>query len=209
MSVFQKMKDGDYMPRETVRNRILQVASDLFYKEGIRAVGIDRIILESGVAKASFYRNFGSKDELVAVYLEYHQDLNAKDLEDVQLQFPDSSAMQIHALIDKFVEKMRIPGYRGCPFINTAVEFPESSHQNHINAVKGTEENWKAIEKLAEKAGATRPFELAELLRILCNGAVMLSYLKQSDFNSDNFSRSAHMLVDSHLFGWAATRKVD
>ncbi|MFX3631427.1 MAG: TetR/AcrR family transcriptional regulator [Candidatus Pristimantibacillus sp.] len=197
------------MPRETVKNQILQVASDLFYREGIRAVGIDRIILESGVAKASFYRNFVSKDELVAVYLDYHQELNTKDLEDIQLQFPDSSAMQLHAVIDKLVEKMNTPGYRGCPFVNTAVEFPDSSHQNHINAVKGTEENWKAIEKIAENAGAAQPSELAELLRILSNGAIMLSYFKQSDFNSENFSRSAHMLIDSHLFGWSSTRKDD
>jgi AcrR family transcriptional regulator len=203
------MTGGDYMPRETVRNQILQVASDLFYREGIRAVGIDRIILESDVAKASFYRNFASKDDLVAAYLEYHQDLNARDLEEVHLQYPNSSAMQLHALIDKFIEKMKRPGYRGCPFVNTAVEFPDSSHHNHINAVKGTEENWKAIAKLAENAGAARPSELAELLRMLCNGAIMLSYMKKSDFNPDNFSRAAHMLVDSHLFGWAATRKDD
>ncbi|WP_169088678.1 TetR/AcrR family transcriptional regulator [Paenibacillus sp. PL91] len=197
------------MPRKSVKNQILQVASDLFYREGIRAVGIDRIILESGVAKASFYRNYASKDELVAAYLEYQQDLNAKDLEEVQLQFPDSSSLQLHALIDKFVKKMKTPGYRGCPFVNTVVEFPDSFHDNHVNAVKGTEENWKAIEKIAEKAGAARPFELVELLRMLCNGAVMLSYIHQSEFNPDNFSRAAHTLVDSHLFGWALTRKDD
>lgn len=197
------------MPRKSVRDQILQVASDLFYREGIRAVGIDRIILESGVAKASFYRNFASKDDLVAAYLEYQQELNAKDLEAVQLLFPDSNALQLHALIDRFVAKMKVPGYRGCPFVNTVVEFPDSAHDNHVNAVKGTEENWKAIEKLAEKAGAARPSELAELLRILCNGAVMLSYIQQSDFNPDHFSRSAHTLVDSHLFGWTPTRKDD
>ncbi|CAG7608323.1 hypothetical protein PAESOLCIP111_01050 [Paenibacillus solanacearum] len=185
------------------------MASDLFYREGIRAVGIDRIILESGVAKASFYRNFASKDDLVAAYLDYQQDLNAKDLEEVQLQFPDSSALQLHALIDTFVKKMKTPGYRGCPFVNTVVEFPDTAHDNHLNAVKGTDENWKAIEKLAEQAGAARPSELSELLRMLCNGAVMLSYIHPSDFNPDNFSRAAHSLVDSHLFGWTPTRKED
>ncbi|WP_442602474.1 TetR/AcrR family transcriptional regulator [Paenibacillus sp. KN14-4R] len=197
------------MPRATAKNRILQVASDLFYREGIRAVGIDRIILESGVVKSSFYRNFASKDDLVAAYLEYHEDLNAKDLEEVQLQHPNSSAMQLHALIERFVEKMKTPGYRGCPFVNTTVEFPDSSHQNHIRAVKGTEENWNRIARLAEEAGAARPFEMAELLRMLCNGAIMLSYMKKSDFNPDIFSRAAHTLVDSHLFSWTVTRKDD
>ncbi|MFC5406611.1 TetR/AcrR family transcriptional regulator [Cohnella soli] len=197
------------MPRATAKNRILQVASDLFYREGIRAVGIDRIILESGVVKSSFYRNFASKDDLVAAYLEYHEDLNAKDLEEVQLQHPNSSVMQLHALIDRFVEKIKTPGYRGCPFVNTTVEFPDSAHQNHIRAVKGTEENWNRIARLAEEAGAARPFEMAELLRMLCNGAIMLSYMKKSDFNPDIFSRSAHTLVDSHLFSWTVTRKDD
>ncbi|MCQ6560959.1 TetR/AcrR family transcriptional regulator [Paenibacillus mendelii] len=197
------------MPKETAKNRILRVASDLFYREGIRAIGIDRIILESGVAKSSFYRNFASKDDLVAAYLEYHQDLNAKDLDEVQRQHPNSNAMQLHALIDKFVEKMKTPGYRGCPFANTTVEFPDSSHDNHIKAVKGTDENWNRIAILAEKAGAARPLELAELLRMLCNGAIMLSYMKKHDFNPDLFSATAHTLVDSHLFSWTVSRKDD
>lgn len=197
------------MPRKSARNQILQVASDLFYREGIRAVGIDRIIAEAGIAKASFYRNFASKDDLVAAYLEYHQDLNAQDLEEVRLQHPDSASKQLHALIDKFAKKIISPGYRGCPFVNTAVEFPDATHHNHINAVKGTEENWRDIALLAEKAGAAHPFELAELLRMLCSGAITMSYIKKTDFNPDNFSKAAHMLVDSHLFGWAATRKDD
>ncbi|WP_209748063.1 TetR/AcrR family transcriptional regulator [Cohnella suwonensis] len=195
------------MPRKSARSHILQVASDLFYREGIRAVGVDRIIAESGIAKASFYRNFASKDDLVTAYLEYHQALNANDLEEVGVQHPESASMQLHALIDKFVGKIKEPGYRGCPFVNTAVEFPDTSHHHHVNAVKGTEENWSAIARIAEKAGAANPFELAELLRLLCSGAITMSYLKKSDFNPDHFSRAAHMLVDSHLFGWTATRK--
>ncbi|UUZ94841.1 TetR/AcrR family transcriptional regulator [Paenibacillus sp. P25] len=97
------------LPRKSARNQILQVASDLFYREGIRAVGIDRIIAESGISKASFYRNFASKDDLVTAYLEYHQDLNAQDLEEVRLQHPDSASMQLHALIDRFVQKIKKP----------------------------------------------------------------------------------------------------
>lgn len=81
--------------KETAKERILRTADELFYREGVRAVGIDRIIHESGVAKASFYRSFATKDELVASYLELRRLQFLENIEHARKEHPESSLDQL------------------------------------------------------------------------------------------------------------------
>jgi len=115
-------------PAKSARERILETASDLFYREGIRAVGIDTIIAKSGVAKMSLYRHFASKDELVVAFLEWRDQLYWHWWDGVVAAHPDRPRAQIEALFAGH-RRPHPPSraYRGCAFLNTSTEFPAAS----------------------------------------------------------------------------------
>lgn len=103
--------------------RILRTAHDLFYREGVRATGIDRIIAESGVSKVTFYRYFPSKNELIKAYLEFRHKLWMDwFIAALQLHLP-RHPQPLLALLPVLQEWFRHPDYRGCAFINVVVEF--------------------------------------------------------------------------------------
>ena len=101
----------------SARDRILRAAHDLFYRDGVRATGIDRVIAESGVAKLTFYRHFPSKNDLIRAYLDYrHRRWMA--------WFSDALARHgggADAIVVAVGEWLRDPGYRGCAFINSEI----------------------------------------------------------------------------------------
>lgn len=107
------------------RERLLEVASRLFYAEGIHAVGVDRVIAGARVAKATLYAQFASKDELVAAYLARR----SRTWEDTVVRraaaFRPGSLAAALTPFDVLSEGAAAAGYRGCPFINAAAEFPE------------------------------------------------------------------------------------
>lgn len=104
------------------RRRILDTATDLFYAEGVHAVGVDRIIAEAGVAKATFYHHFPAKDQLVRAYVEEQSQLRRVAVAQLPPRPPRDTLL---AIFDFIAELAREPGYRGCPFINAAAEYPD------------------------------------------------------------------------------------
>ena len=104
------------------RQRILETATRLFYAEGVHTVGIDRIIAEAVVAKATFYKYFPSKDELVRSYIQDQDRLGRASLGALVTAEPRQSLV---ALFDAIGEAAVQPGYRGCPFLNAAAEYPD------------------------------------------------------------------------------------
>jgi AcrR family transcriptional regulator len=105
------------------RDRILRTAHDLFYREGIRATGIDRIIAASGVTKVTFYRHFPSKNDLIRAYLEYRHDLWVSWFVDALNRHQLPRRQPSAALVPALEEWFKSNDYRGCAFINTVVEF--------------------------------------------------------------------------------------
>lgn len=110
-------------PPSAARLRILNKATELFYAEGVRSVGIDRIIAEAGVAKATFYKYFPSKDDLVRAYIEEQDRIGRASLG--ALAGGPSPIQGLSALFDTIGEAAVQPGYRGCPFLNAAAEYPD------------------------------------------------------------------------------------
>lgn len=102
------------MSKSEARDRILLTAHELFYREGIRATGIDRVIAESGVTKVTFYRHFPSKNELVLAYLDYRHQYWMQWFTGALARHGGSPA----ALVPALAEWFRQPDYRGCAFIN-------------------------------------------------------------------------------------------
>lgn len=114
------MADTATRPRE----RLIEMASRLFYTEGIRAVGVDRVISEAGVAKATLYAHFAGKEELVAAYLDRQSRQWSEAVETRLAAHPPGSTAWVLAPFDVLAERAARPGYRGCPFINAAAELP-------------------------------------------------------------------------------------
>ncbi|MDN3355902.1 TetR/AcrR family transcriptional regulator [Actinomadura sp. DC4] len=106
------------------RRRVLDAASSLFYAEGIHTVGIDRVIAEASVAKATFYAHFPSKDDLVCAYLKEQDDQVRSRTIPGGLTRED----EILAVFDALGEFTCGPGFRGCAFINAAAEYPDPAH---------------------------------------------------------------------------------
>lgn len=184
--------------KESARERILRVASDLFYREGIRAVGIDRIIDESGVAKASFYRGFTTKDELTVAYLEARVELKLEKLELARQLHPDSPRDQLHFIIQDAVERMRLPTYRGCPFVNAVIEFPDPGHPAHAKALQVLQNFWHRVEEIARESGARHPEELAAQLQMIYTGFLMKGYMDKSAADPEHFRHAAEQLIERH-----------
>ena len=108
----------------TARARLLETATRLFYAEGVHTVGIDRIIAEAGVAKATFYHHFKSKDDLVVAYLtdEFERQRG------VFSAIPGAGAERLRGIFDLLSDASRGPEFRGCPFLNAAAEFADPDH---------------------------------------------------------------------------------
>ncbi len=151
--------------------RVLEVASDLFYQQSIRAVGVEAIVKQADVAKISLYRSFASKDALIVAYLERRNAGYWRQVDGLLAEHPGDPRAQLRTLIRFVAERATIPGYRGCPFINYAVEFPDPSHPGHriVEANKG--EMRERLARLTEALGAAEPAQLANSLFLLIEGA--------------------------------------
>jgi AcrR family transcriptional regulator len=112
----------------SARDRLLDVAGELFYREGIRAVGIDTIIARAGVAKASLYNHFKSKDELIAAWLERKDaEFSAWFVAAVERRASEPRE-RLLAVFDALHEWFRTSDFRGCAFLNSCAELPDPSH---------------------------------------------------------------------------------
>ncbi len=155
-----------------VRSRLLETADRLFYAEGIRAVGIDRILAESGAAKASLYAHFSGKDELVAAYLDARATQTRTLVsQTIERAGPDPRA-RLLALFDMAAASAEGPGFRGCHFQIAAAELPDASHP--ASPVFRDQRAWFAalIDSLVAGAVPDAPPQLARAVVSLYEGAV-------------------------------------
>ncbi len=154
-------------PALGARERILQTAHDLFYREGIRATGVDRLIAESGVAKLTFYRHFPSKNALVMAFLD-HRHRYWMDWFTSALERHGGNA---DALVPTLAEWFSNPEYRGCAFINTvselACDLPEVAVITHRHKADMT----KAIAGLL--LGIPQRGLVAEALAVAVDGTII------------------------------------
>jgi len=153
------------------RDRILETAFALFYARGIRAVGVDLIIAESGVAKATFYKHFPAKDDLVVAYLDKVDGIWSGQLHAAAEAAGAAPADQLVGLFDALQSACRREGYRGCGFINAAAESqPGTPVHDRTVAHKASVLAW--VQELAERAGARDARALARSLTLLLDGGL-------------------------------------
>lgn len=156
------------------RRRILETATALFYAEGVHAVGIDRIIAAAGVAKATFYHHFPAKDDLVRVYVETQSRLGQAAIAALR---PRSAREMLLAIFDQIADLAEQPGYRGCPFLNAAAEYPDPA--SPVRQAIEKHRHWKKnllVELLTENGDPT-PEATADTLTALSDGLLVSTHL--------------------------------
>ena len=157
--------------RSTARERILDTAFRLFYAHGVRAVGVDRIIAEAGVAKATFYRHFPTKDSLVIAYLDTVDEIWTRQLHAAAEAAGPAPRDQLVGLFDALATACRGDGYRGCAFINAAAE-SETGTPIHDRTVAHKDAVREWVRALAVEARAADPDSLSRTLTLLLDGGL-------------------------------------
>jgi AcrR family transcriptional regulator len=165
------------LPEQDVRTRVLETAYRLFYRHGLRATGIDRIIAESGVAKMSFYRHFPSKQALVAAYLDLRHARWMAWLEG-RLACAPSARDWLAWLPEALDEWFRSPGFCGCAFINGHVE---AGRDAPPMTVMHKRELAARIEQVCAAAGLPRPDDVAADLLLLIEGSIVRALMEGAD----------------------------
>jgi AcrR family transcriptional regulator len=156
--------------KRSPRERLLNAANELFYAEGVQSVGIDRVIERAGVAKASLYSTFGSKEELVRAYLEGRHEMVLGRLRAAVDAAGDDPVERILAVFDSQAQLYRRPAFNGCAFAMASAEAPaggriELATESYRADVRGL------FAELAAQAGAPDPELLASQLQMIYDGA--------------------------------------
>jgi AcrR family transcriptional regulator len=177
--------------------KILDTAAGLFYRHGLRGVGIDQVIAESGVAKSTLYVHFRTKDDLIAEYIRRTDDSWMSQLRAAAEQAGDSPREQLVGLFDALLDAFDRHGFFGCPFISVAVEATADSPA-HANAVSHTRRRHEWLRKLCQDARADDPDALAQHLGLLIDGALATGRLLQDRQVVDAAKSAARGLVECH-----------
>jgi len=155
--------------------QILDAAEDLFYLEGARSVGIDAVVRSAGVNKMSLYRQFESKDDLLRHYLERRDEKFWAYVDASLAKHPAAPRAQLRQLFVDLAARTSATGYRGCPFVNIAVEFPDRSHVARQMVARNKALLYGRLRELAKAAGARNASFLAKALGLLIEGAYAAS----------------------------------
>ena len=183
--------------KRSARERLLAAAEELFYGEGINTVGIDRIIERAGVAKASLYDCFGSKEELIRSYLHARHEARRQRITEGLKRF-GTPREKLLGVFDIQGEAFRAQSYRGCPFVRASAEVkPESAGK----VVCDESREWmrSLFADLAREARARDPALLADKFLLLYDGAAVAAQMDASKASIANAKAVARLLLEENL----------
>jgi AcrR family transcriptional regulator len=184
----------------SARDRILDSASELFYRDGYHAVGIDTIIARSGVAKMTLYRHFASKDDLIAAYLERSHAEFMVWLEEA-ISSVDEPRAKLVTAFDAIGKLATSPRCLGCTFQGVASEFPDVDHPGHRVALDHKRALLERFVGLAREAGLRDPDGLAAQLLLLMDGAWVAARMFGPHNHAASVAEAAEALIGAHGSG--------
>lgn len=189
----KRMNEKTSSPRRPARERLLTAAEELFYREGVQSVGIDKIIERAGVAKASLYSNFTGKDDLVRAYLEARYDARRAAIE-TKLALHEAPRDKLASVFDVMAEAIARPNYRGCAFLRATAEMPAEASGRQVcrDARRWTRQLFL---RLADEAGATHPDALADQLLLVYDGAAASAQMDSDPASAAIAAKTAAMLL--------------
>jgi AcrR family transcriptional regulator len=184
--------------RPSARKRIFDTASELFYRKGIRAVGVETIAEDAKTTKMSLYRNFPSKDELVAEWLRDHDVRFWQNWDAMSRRFPADPRKQLMAAFRLLAKHVVDPEARGCPMANAAVELTDKDHPARKVIEAHKSKLHTQLAGMCVRLGVRKPGLLADQLFLLMEGAQISSQTLGVRGPAKNVARAAQTLIDAH-----------
>jgi AcrR family transcriptional regulator len=177
----------------SARERLLASADALFYAEGVQSVGIDRVIAHAGVAKASLYNLFGSKEGLVRAYLEARHD-GTTTMISRAIDLHQNPHRRILAVFEAQAQVFAQPGFRGCAFVAAFAEAPLGGQVEQAALEYRTWMRALFVD-LAEQAQAADPLELARQLQIIFDGGMIAAWMDHNSLIASSSRAAAEALI--------------
>jgi AcrR family transcriptional regulator len=173
-------------PPSKARTRLIDAAAELFYAEGIRSVPVERVLDRASVTRSTLYRHFGTKEDLVLAYLRA-EDVTIRTRFEQAAADAEGAGALLQLVLDAITHDIGRAGFRGCPFMNAAMEFPEPDHP--VRRVVDEHRSWfaAALEQVLRRAART--------LVILRDGSMMGGYLDDPDGIAESLVWAAKAVV--------------
>ncbi|MFB6451274.1 TetR/AcrR family transcriptional regulator [Bradyrhizobium tunisiense] len=178
-----------------VRDKILNTADELFYRDGIRAIGVDTIVEKSGVAKTSLYRWFPTKDDLIAAFLQRRDTLFWQQWDKIADKHKEDPTAELLAQLRWISQYVASPEYRGCPFQIAATEFPDLGHSSRAICIGNKQELRGRLLDLARKIGVDEPGVIADQLLLLIDGAFINTLLFAKSGPAKHLAKAGAQLI--------------
>lgn len=198
---FEKPPVAAEAPIKRAAERIGETARELFYSQGIRAVGVDEIVTRAGVTKPSLYRAYASKDELAAAYLRGYDGEFWARFDQAAAAHPGDARAQLLTWLEVLGARATQAGYRGCGLTNAAVEYPEAGHPARVVAEANKAELRRRLRELAGRMGARDPDALGDALLLLVEGAYASGQLFGEGGPAGVIAEAAAALIDAQTAG--------
>jgi AcrR family transcriptional regulator len=185
--------------RPSAAERILKSARELFYRRGIRAVGVEDIVANAGVTKPSLYRSYSSKDELAAAYLRLYEEEFWARFDAAVAAHPGDPRAQILAYLEGFSDRVAAPNYRGCGLSNAAVEYPEPDHPARLVSEAHKTLLRQRLIQMSRDMGAVEPEVLGDGLFLIFEGTLVSKQIFQSSGPAGQVVQVARLLIKAAL----------
>lgn len=186
------------MPRTEVREKILNTASALFYRDGIHATGIDTIVAESGIARMTLYHHFASKDKLVSAVLDRRAAEVENWLQTTYEQKELGARERLLLLFDFMRKRFKSGQFYGCPFVNASAEYSAADHPIHLQAEAYNAHFIAALNKFTAELHVEDHDILARQLFLLIQGSIVVAQVSGSDDWAREARQMASALIDRH-----------
>ncbi|MFG3579639.1 TetR/AcrR family transcriptional regulator [Micromonospora chersina] len=187
--------DSGVRPSEA-RQRLLTTATRIFYAEGIHSVGVDRIIAEATVTRATFYRHFPGKEDLVLAYLQGADQAIRDQVDGASAALPAPDALR--AVAESIARDIRSAGFRGCAFLNAVAEYPDPDHPVHQAVLAHRQWFLDTINALLASIQETEAEPAARHFVMLRDGAMAAGCLFDPALISETFLHGVEGLIRTH-----------
>lgn len=180
---------------KSARERLIDAAEQLFNAEGIRSAGIDRIIAEAGVAKMTLYNHFPSKDDLILAVLQHREQQINEMFETSIDKYVRKGVTKLEAFFDALRDWFKSSGFRGCSFINAAIELADARHPASKFASQHKKRLQSMIRGLVVESAGDEAADMVPAIHILAEGAIVTAVLQGSHKPAETAKKAAIALI--------------
>ena len=178
-----------------MRERIIEAATEIFYAQGLRAVSADKVVAKAGITKVTFYRHFPTKEDLIVAYLERRAQWERDAIAGARAAAGDVPDV-FRIVAEAIGAESCSPGFRGCPFINAAAEYPDAQHP--VRRVVDAHRRWfrQAIQDLLDEMHVQGSAGVADQLVMLRDGAMVSGYLSDPSVVADALYTAGRAVIE-------------